>query len=147
MRTLAQLQAVNGLKDTMEISYAYPVGADFTQSFITVSQSATNRVLNFSGGSTLGVDNGNPFYLNIVLPGNWSTQGTSQGDHNFISIDPTWTNYAGLFVQRCGHRFRGRRTEFPGRQSESQFPIDRSAGSRTINLAHDGYRPGKAGRG
>lgn len=117
------VQAVNGLTDTQEISYSYPVGADFTQSFVTVGTTNGHYALNFSGGGTNGVNNGFPFFLTIVLPGDWSTQGLAQGDHNFISIDPNWTITENFLYDGVHTTFAAQELNFQGNNPNLQFQL------------------------
>lgn len=83
--------ADHGLTDRSEISYNVGVGADSTQSFLTLGIANGYHILDFLGGGSNFVDNGFPFHLVVDMPGNWSIQGTTTGDHNFISLNPNWT--------------------------------------------------------
>jgi hypothetical protein len=83
--------ATNGLRDTATIDYIVPLGSDLAQSFITAGISDGHYVLNFSGGGRGSVDLGYQYIYSILLPGNWSVQGTQQGNHNFIALSPNWT--------------------------------------------------------
>ena len=107
----------------MEISYDFPLGSSPGQSFIMTGYQYGQHVLNFSGGGVLGVDNGFPYYLSLAIPGDWSTQGTAQGDHNLIALNSNWT-ITSNFVYSGGYTtFLAQELNFQGDNPGLQFQL------------------------
>src|SRR5579862_6562371 len=61
--------------------------SDFLYTFIANGQWA----LQLNQNSILGVNDGDPFYWNLTLPGNWSVEGTGPGEYELLSYNADWT--------------------------------------------------------
>lgn len=88
--------AISNRFDHAIVSYSTPLGADFSQSFIVAGISGGHYVLDFYTGP--GVDSLDPsqtigvYGIRVILPGDWSHQGTATGDHTFISLGQGWAS-------------------------------------------------------
>lgn len=115
--------ANNGLTDKSEFSYNVGVGADSTQSFLTLGIANGYHILDFLGGGTNFLTNGNPFHLVIDIPGDWSTQGTTTGDHNLLALDPTWTITENFVFKNGVTEFAAQELNYQGDNPGLEFQL------------------------
>jgi hypothetical protein len=115
--------ADHGLTDRSAFSYSMPVGADATQSVLTLAVVNGYHVLDFLGGGSNFLDNGNPFHLVVDIPGNWSTQGTTTGDHNLIALNPSWTITENFVFKNGVTEFAAQELNFQGDNPGLEFQL------------------------
>jgi PEP-CTERM motif len=90
----------NGTPGTWIQSYNTPVqsafnpGSGFGNTWIITNNFGSHTGLEFGGGNGGGsglVNNGFPFAIDVLINGNWSSQGTGVGQLQLVSFNSSWT--------------------------------------------------------
>lgn len=97
----ARITALTGLNGTTNISFDHPLGV-FPGGGTGVSVSNGQYILEANYTSGGGVNYGGTYLWQMVIPGNWSTIGTSLGDHELLGFNSAYWTIDDNFTYNSG---------------------------------------------